>query len=906
MSCISPKDSVASRGMQNLTAKYNVIYNANILLSQSIRNIESGYIDNYAQLLTIYKEPSESLSAGEVTNLDSIIKKATVIVNEKLHSHYVDDAYLLVAKANYLKSQFFNAAEYFSYLKENYPQEHDIRQESLVWKARALLQLENIAEASNTVDTALKYIETSRKTRADVYATQAQLLITTGKENEAINALKNALDAGSSKQNEIRWRYILAQLQDERGQYTDAYNNFTAVVKSNAPFEMAFNANLNRIRIEDEQSGKDVDRITRLKSLLRQDKNKDFTDQIYYHIANIHFENNQIEEAIDNYNNSIRSSTTNLNQKGITYLKLADFYFDNADYVRAKAYYDSTVSTLSPKYPGYDLIRKKGSNLDLLAKRYQIIAREDTLQTLARLTDAQREERIGEIVRQQTERALNQVNQQTAVNNLIAGIDNAAAASSTEGKFYFNNTAAIGQGFSDFKRRWGNRRLEDNWRRVSKTAAESTQSMSTDPDVPIGATLTAGTNTLDPEVIRQNYLNNLPLTEPLMQLSNQRVAEAYYDIGNFYKDELRDDKTAIRTYEDLLKHSPQSSYTLPVYYNLYRLYQPGNMERSNMYRELILSKFPDSPFAKAIRDPNYSREEDEKERALNTAYNHVFGLYSEQKYPEVLSGIKRIEELYSNNKLSPQLAYLNTLAVGHTQKLPAFENALNQLITAYPNDSLITPLAKEHLQYIEANRLMLAARNTALLDFDPNRPSFVEEPEVQQAQRTATQTNPVQTATLQQNTPQANATAQQNTAAGPETNTPAAQSANTPAAASSSPFSLPGAAEYYLVINVTDPRPNLSSSRFGIGQFNRTRYQGVPLRHQLQEVNNENQLIFIGTFQTFEEAKSYENTISPVLKDIMKVPADQYTTFVITKESLEKLKNRQLIDSYTEFYKSSN
>ncbi len=905
---MSPKDSVTSRGMQNLTARYNIIYNANLLLDESAENIEKAYIDNYSQLLTIYKEPSEAISASQTTNLDSIIKKANSIINEKLHSNYVDDAYLLVAKSNYLKSNFFNASEYFTYLYDNYPLEKDTRQESLTWKTRALLQLDNIAEASNAIDTALKHIETSEKTMSDVYATYAQLLITTNREKEAIPVLQKAIDASKSKSNRIRWRYILGQLQTEAKQYEDAYENFTAVVKSNASFDMAFNANLNRIRIEEEQNGVNSDRISRLKSLLKDDKNKDFIDQIYYHIGNIHFENNEISEAIKNYNISVRKSTTNLDQKGVSYLKLADIYFDNADYVQAKAYYDSTLSTLSPKYPGYELIKKKGNNLELLAARYNTIAREDTLQSLAKLPEVEREERIGELVRQQTERALAS-NQQEATNGLIAGIDGPTTPKLTEGKFYFNNSTAISQGFSDFKRKWGNRRLEDNWRRAAKTAAEATLSMSADPDAPIGASLAATSTGQSADAIRQNYIKNLPLTEPLLKQSEQRIAEAYYDIANFYKEELKDEDIAIKTYEELLKRIPESSYNLPVYYNLYRLYEPINKERSNNYKNLILSKHPNSPFAKAIQDPNYSRETDEKEMALQKAYNAVFDLYTDRKYQDVLTEIQKIEQTYGPNTLSPQLAYLNSLALGHTQKLTPFENVLQQLAATYPNDLLITPLVKQHLNFIKINREQMISRPTALVDYDPTVPFFDEEPTQSTPQASAGQQAPVAVAppasSEQKPRPISKEEKPQTSVPQQATVQPKAEQSPT-AEVKESPFTLPGAADYYFVVNVTDPRYNLSSSRFGIGQFNRSKYSGSSLKHQLLEPNNENQLIYVGVFQTFEDVKAYESAILPLLKDIMKIPVEQYSTFVITKDGLEKLINREVINSYIEFYKNSH
>jgi hypothetical protein len=217
----------------------------------------------------------------------------------------------------------------------------------------------------------------------------------------------------------------------------------------------------------------------------------------------------------------------------------------------------------------------------------------------------------------------------------------------------------------------------------------------------------------------------------------------------------------------------------------------------------------------------------------------------------------------------------------------------------------------------------MLTRSTALLDFDPSAP-FFDEPVAE----TPTQ------AVAQQNQPAASNPKQAVADTLPVADKPVEQKAAEPVVASKKPaqekntevvkpatqpsvvptpkakpvnnlFSLPGEGEYYFVVNVTEAKYNLSSSRFGIGQFNRTRYAGTPLRHQLQEVS-ENQLIFIGTFKTFEDVKTYESTILPLIKDIMKVPAEHYSTFAITKEGLDKLKSRQLIDSYIEFYKNSN
>src|SRR5690606_5588804 len=113
---------------------------------------------------------------------------------------------------------------------------------------------------------------------------------------------------------------------------------------------------------------------------------------------------------------------------------------------------------------------------------------------------------------------------------------------------------------------------------------------------------------------------------------------------------------------------------------------------------------------------------------------------------------------------------------------------------------------------------------------------------------------------------------------------------------------LPDSATYYFVINVMNERVNLAPSRFGIGQFNRTRYTKSRITHQLKTVNDENQLIYIGPFDSYESVKGYESRILPMLADIMKVPSDIYNTFVITDSNFGTLSDFDKIDDYHAIY----
>ncbi|MXV17587.1 tetratricopeptide repeat protein [Hufsiella ginkgonis] len=930
--CSSRKDAAGgSTNMQNLTAHFNILYNAGELYKESETAILGATPDDYAQVLTVYREPQEESARAEAKLLDSILQKTNKIISEKTRSNYVDDAWLLTGKVNYLRTSFFNAVEYFDYVYKNYPDEKEIRQQALIWKARSLMRLNDLTTAAGVLDTALKYVGRAKKFAADVYATEAQFNIRSGNAQTAIDTLQKAIRLTKSKRNKLRWTFVLAQLEERNGRLKEAFEHYSAVVKSNVAFDMAFNASLSRIRVENGEAANVDQQVSRLRALLKDSKNKEFADQVHYQVAGVLQANGREEDALKEYNAALRALTTNQNQKGLTYLRLAELNFRNADYVDAKAYYDSTLNALPQTYPGYETIRIKSANLDLLAGRFREIAVQDTLQMLVKLPGEAREKRIAELVRAQVSRSAEQA--PTGAGNTGGGsngIEIQGKAAAAGSKFYFNNTMALSQGLSDFKRRWGNRKLEDNWRRGSGTAADAV-AMNTNPDANTpGSAMPEEIASGNETALTKTYTDNLPLTGVQLEQSNQKIINSYYDIAGFYKDELKDEAAAIETYELLAKRFPGNAFNAAVYYNLYRLYSTANPPRSAEYKELLLTKFPGSVYSRIILDPDYSKKADERALALNQAYTDAYNLYLGKNYPGVIDFAGKTEDRYGRSNLSSQFAYLAALGTGRTQKIDPFEASLRKLADTYPDDKMVTPLVKQQLEFIAANRTMLEQRPVALVDFDPASVFAIEpkaEPAPQQVGAVAVTSprkepvaepkkeapaNPVekapatQPATMQPTVTQPvttpSITAQpvitQPVTAPPVNNPPVSGPPAAPPL-----YSLPDTAEYYFVISVADPRVNLSPSRFGIGQFNRSNFASLPVRHDLKPVNKENQLVLVGKFSTLSAVKAYERRILPMIGDIMKVPAEKYNTFVISKAELDKLMNRNEINSYYDFYR---
>ena len=530
----------------------------------------------------------------------------------------------MIGKANHLKSNFFNAVEYFNYVYVNYPKEKEIKQASLAWKTRSLIASDRLEEAEASIDTALKYIRTEKKSVSDIYATRAQLHIYAKEDAQAITMLEKAIKSAVNKQNKIRWTYLIAQLQEINELQKESYLNYTRVLKSNAPFDMAFNAKLSMINLKNKLSGDTSGRTRQIAAMLKDDKNRDFTDQIYFQIAESYADANNIGKAIENYNYAISKSTKNVTQKGLAYLKLAEIYFKQTEYVKSKAYYDSTLTSLPGIYPDYALIKKKADNLELLADRLSIIAREDTLQMLAALPDSDRNNRVNSMIK------LEALQAQTRMTNSQSSGTTNIQINSTGGdsKFYFNNSIAMNQGLAEFKKRWGTRKLEDNWRRSQKSVSDISsgaipfQTLEKDPF----QQLSVAENAANLDSLRKKLTESIPLSSNMKLVSDQKIASAMYDIANYYREVSADTAEAVKTFEQLLKRFPENSNKLAVYYNLYRLYRFVNPKRSDEYKNILLNQYPESPFAKIILDPDYSQKSDEQELAFNRFYNEIYKL----------------------------------------------------------------------------------------------------------------------------------------------------------------------------------------------------------------------------------------------------------------------------------------
>ncbi|RRN78032.1 hypothetical protein EIM50_16585 [Pseudoxanthomonas sp. SGD-10] len=899
--------------MKNLTAQSNIYYNASEILKQSETNITNAYRDDYNYILDIFIVPDESLSALETDNLNEVISRANRIALEKYESNWVDDAFLLLAKAEYWKGNFYNASEYFSYVSQNFPTEKKNTVEALVWQGKTLFALNKYKEADSVLQ--LAYAENIKHYRAELNAALAHSYLLQDRLDEAEMHLQKSVDFARNRYSKIRWSYILAQVQEKNGNTSEAYKNYATVVKSNAAFEMSFNANLAQIRLRESASGVEFDRIATLKKLLKEDKNASFTDQIYYQIAKTYEAQDDLDNAMKYYSISAQTVPGSPQQKGLAYLSLAEInFFDLKDYAKAQLYYDSTLQVLPPEYPEYNTISLKAKNLQYLADRLTTIERERELLMLAKLSEEERiafaENKIKSKIEEEQEV------QDQAINALSTNTPPAVPTAQT-GSFYFDNSIAIAQGSSEFKRRWGNRKLEDNWRVSAGVSLASAPSQAITDVTPNPSDSNAAVESL--EDLRNEFLKDVPLTAEAQTASLNKIRTARYEIAMFYKEVLNDNQAAITELEQLLEDYTLSDAKVPeLYYQLYRLYADVNPTRSNQYRDEITNKFPESIYAKSIINPDFGKEEQAIRLRLNEKYNTIYDTYTNRKYNDVIQQINSLESSLINFPAeAPKFAYLKALAVGNTQKAPAFVSHLEEIVEMYPQDTVITPLVQSQLQSIAANRSVFYNRNTALLSHDANEyfaPRNVKITEsVEAVPDVATPKSP-----LTEKEPALSEQVQKQVAVAPkdkevpvsketsaeEANTNVTEAPKEPAKPKEIAFSNNIRIRHAVVIDIKDASMNVAKPFAGITKHFYSKFAPASVNLSVRTIGTTDKLIIVrGPFLNKDQAATALNELSGLLPEILELKSSDYRTFVISDPNLLLINNTESLEQYLNFIK---
>ena len=646
----------------NTTSRYNGYFNANILYQESVLKLNDQHQDNYNKILPVYQY-TEAENPKEVAgDLDEAIKKVSVVASLHRDADWVDDCYLLMGKAHFLKQDYESAQEALEYMvaefnpqaiakkktrkrknaakkqgsskkdkkkdkkkankkkkdkqkdiarkkkerqreikknkkarakgkkvptkpkmteaekaqlakaeedrkaaekqqqekeeevaeaqpetpKQNYFLKHrPAYQEGVLWLAKTYIERDNYLSAERLFNELANDPHTFKDIKKELAPAQAYFYLEQKKYDEAVIPLQTAIDLSEERNDKARYAFILAQIHQQAGRTTEALASFEQAKKFSNEYEMEFSAQLNVLKnawAAGQKSNEEVQKD--LEKMLKEAKNTEYQDQIYFVLADIAIRSGDKKKAIEYLAQSLKTNSLNKSQKGESHLLLAQLYFEEEQYVEAKTNYDAALGAISKNDERYPEIERLANSLTDIAKNIEIIVLQDSLLKISEMSENDKRKLAAQIKRKEAEDKLAQAKAASAAatgstaskfgnpGGPQVGIS-ATGIAAGNSNFFAYNDKSLKKGRREFDQRWPSRTiLEDNWRRSNRQSLNIGETIADQ-----GAYEQALT---DEEVA--TILGNVPKTDAEKKKANSLIENALFELGTLYRDRLQNNK----------------------------------------------------------------------------------------------------------------------------------------------------------------------------------------------------------------------------------------------------------------------------------------------------------------------------------------------------------------------------
>ncbi len=565
--------------------------------------------------------------------------------------------------------------------------------EAILWLAKTYIERENWTSA----DYQFRRLEEDDILPPRVYeglpVARAYYHMKRGNYAQVIPFLEQAIERAGDRKLKARYSYIIAQLYFREGNRADARKYYELALGYSNNYEMMINTELSIIRsavlsntMTSAQANADLEKM------LKDDKNTEYLARIYFLMAELAMEAGDVPLAITHLEASVENVGGDDYQAVESHYMLAKLYMEQFKYVEAEGSFKACVAVMKEKDPRYKEVKNLSENLIEIAFNLNTIDLQDSLLRLSYLSD--KELKIVAVgIKLQRQREAEEAAAQLAAKTSSTKFSpsgtsampgqatpSSRGTSSTPKKiFWAFDQKNIKKLKRDFDRKWGDIPLSDYWR-VSAKAAEyaSTEEIAlTTPENQVGV--------YGSEI--EDFFKDVPKTDSARALSHDKIRKSMLLLGQLYRDRIDDYESSIKILEELLTKYPGAPEELEAYYQLYlSALSSGDHVRVEKYRLLIISKYPNSRFAKVLSDPNFATKQLSELDKLNQYYDETFALFEKENYEEVLTRIRSLDDNFgANNVLMAKFDLLKAMSLGAQVGKEAYVDGLKYVISRYPN-----------------------------------------------------------------------------------------------------------------------------------------------------------------------------------------------------------------------------
>ena len=761
--CSTQKNTAQSRWWHAFNAKYNTYYNGTLAYIDGSLEKETGNKDNYTEQIPLYTVSNKNSREIGKANFDRAIEKCEKAIHQhsikrrpewtknrrktakdiewlsrREYNPFLWKAWMLMGRSQFYQGDFESAAATFSYMSRLYATQPAIYGKARAWLAKCYIEQNWNYDAEDVIRNMLRDSIHWRAQKEWDY-TFADYYIHTGNAEQAIPYLRKVISHEMRRKQKAREWYLMGQLQASIGNKKEAYKAFRHVIRQNPPYELAFNARIAMTEVmAKDNAGK---MINRLKRMAASDNNKEYQDQIYYAIGNIHLSRKDTLQAITAYEKGNQKSTRNGIEKGVLLLHLGDLYWTKEKFSDARRCYGEAIGLLDKDRKDYQQLANRSKVLDELVPYTDAVQLQDSLQQLARMSEKERNAAIDRVIdalkkkekeernrkaEEEAESTLRQDGGNFANNNNFASSNSPqknnenSANTPANGQWYFYSPLTVSQGKAQFQKLWGKRDNVDNWQRINKTVVanaagaeemtdEQRDSLAQAAEQEELLKQTSDSAVNDPHR-REYYLAQIPFTPEQLAESNKLLEDGLYHAGVIFKDKLDNLPLSRKSLLRLVNNHPDYAHLDDAYYHLYLLYsRERKPEMAQTYLQKLKAEYPESQWTTLLSDPYYAENAKRGVQIEDSLYTLTYQAFRDGEYDKVERNAQISRNRFPDGANRDKFLFIGGLSKLNDGDIKSCLADLKEVVSKYP-DSRLSEMAGMIINGVDAGRRLYGGK----------------------------------------------------------------------------------------------------------------------------------------------------------------------------------------------------
>ena len=761
--CSTQKNTAQSRWWHAFNAKYNTYYNGTLAYIDGSLEKETENKDNYTEQIPLYTVSNKNSWEIGKANFDRAIEKCEKAIHQhsikrrpewtknrrktakdiewlsrREYNPFLWKAWMLMGRSQFYQGDFESAAATFSYMSRLYATQPAIYGKARAWLAKCYIEQNWNYDAEDVIRNMLRDSIHWRAQKEWDY-TFADYYIHTGNAEQAIPYLREVISHEMRRKQKAREWYLMGQLQASIGNKKEAYKAFRHVIRQNPPYELAFNARIAMTEVmAKDNAGK---MINRLKRMAASDNNKEYQDQIYYAIGNIHLSRKDTLQAITAYEKGNQKSTRNGIEKGVLLLHLGDLYWTKEKFSDARRCYGEAIGLLDKDRKDYQQLANRSKVLDELVPYTDAVQLQDSLQQLARMSEKERNAAIDRVIdalkkkekeernrkaEEEAESTLRQDGGNFANNNNFASSNSPqknnenSANTPANGQWYFYSPLTVSQGKAQFQKLWGKRDNVDNWQRINKTVVanaagaeemtdEQRDSLAQAAEQEELLKQTSDSAVNDPHR-REYYLAQIPFTPEQLAESNKLLEDGLYHAGVIFKDKLDNLPLSRKSLLRLVNNHPDYAHLDDAYYHLYLLYsRERKPEMAQTYLQKLKAEYPESQWTTLLSDPYYAENAKRGVQIEDSLYTRTYQAFRDGEYDKVERNALISRNRFPDGANRDKFLFIGGLSKLNDGNIKSCLADLKEVVSKYP-DSRLSEMAGMIINGVDAGRRLYGGK----------------------------------------------------------------------------------------------------------------------------------------------------------------------------------------------------